>query len=141
MAGGRVLTVLVVRYAFDVLIALQELLTNGSDVSDLQVVEGAAVRTAAPVGEEQTLGEHLADVVALDGVCGDREEGRGRGHCLSALAAGACVRSPRLHPRQLDPSAGFCQVPRWGQVTETIQISSGVNPAVCTAAAIRQPSY
>ena len=140
MAGGRVLTVLVVRYAFDVLIALQELLTNGSDVSDLQVVEGAAVRTAAPVGEEQTLGEHLADVVALDGVCGDREEGRGRGHCLSALAAGACVRSPRLHPR-VDPSAGFCQVPRWGQVTETIQISSGVTPAVCTAAAIRQPSY
>ena len=87
MAGGRVLTVLVVLYAFDVFIALQELLTNGSDVSDLQVVEGAAVRTAAPVGEEQTLGEHLADVVALDGVCGDREEGRGRGHCLSALAA------------------------------------------------------
>ena len=99
MAGGRVLTVLVVRYAFDVLIALQELLTNGSDVSDLQVVEGAAVRTAAPVGEEQTLGEHLADVVALDGVCGDREEGRGRGHCLSALAAGLRALAASAPPR------------------------------------------
>ena len=92
VASGRALTVLVVLYAFQIVIAPHKLLANRGNVSDLQVGEGARVGTAAPVGEEQALGDHLTDGVALDGVCCDREEGRGRVHGCSPRGAAAPMR-------------------------------------------------
>ena len=92
VASGRALTVLVVLYAFQIVIAPHKLLANRGNVSDLQVGEGARVGTAAPVGEEQALGDHLADGVALDGVCCDREEGRGRLHRAAAHQCAAKLR-------------------------------------------------
>ena len=91
VASGRALTVLVVLYAFQIVIAPHKLLANRGNVSDLQVGEGARVGTAAPVGEEQALGDHLTDGVALDGVCCDREEGRGRLHALAAPRRHQCA--------------------------------------------------
>ena len=42
---------LVVLYAINVRLILDELLTDSGNVSDVQVVEGDAVRSAAPVSD------------------------------------------------------------------------------------------